>query len=152
MMSHKSITKHQWLAHMGTVTAISKLLQQRWKYHFYVHELCFHLCCHSLEVLFSLLKKGVSQYFCPYKECTSHWCLVRMFVSRSAFKVTPEVFSWDQDLAFCRPDQFFHTDWIIIYLWSLPHTQRHCHVRKGSCPNCCYTIWSTQFPRISLYA
>ncbi len=25
---------------------------------------------------FSLLKKGVSQYFCPYNECTSHWCLV----------------------------------------------------------------------------
>ncbi len=22
---------------------------------------------------FSLLKKGVSQYFCPYNECTSHW-------------------------------------------------------------------------------
>ncbi len=31
--------------------------------------------CHSLEVPFSLLKKGVSQYFCPYNECTSHWCL-----------------------------------------------------------------------------
>ncbi len=26
----------------------------------------FHLCCHSLEVPFSLLKKGVTQYFCPY--------------------------------------------------------------------------------------
>ncbi len=25
------------------------------------------------EVPFSLLKKGVSQYFCPYNECTSHW-------------------------------------------------------------------------------
>ncbi len=23
---------------------------------------------------------------------------------------------------------------------------------KGSCPNCCYNIRSTQFPRISLYA
>ncbi len=27
----------------------------------------------------SLLKKGVSQYFCPYNECTSHWCLVMSF-------------------------------------------------------------------------
>ncbi len=25
--------------------------------------------------------------------------------------------------------KFFHTDWIIIYLWSLSYTQRHCHVR-----------------------
>ncbi len=51
-------------------------------------------------------------------------CLVMSFWS--AFKVTPEVFSWDQDLAFCRPVKFFHTDWIIISLWSLPYTQRHC--------------------------
>ncbi len=33
-----------------------------------------------------------------------------------------------------RPVKFFHTDWIIIYLWSLSYTQRHCHVtiEKGS--------------------
>ncbi len=24
---------------------------------------------------------------------------------------------------------FFHTDWIIISLWTLSYTQRHCHVR-----------------------
>ncbi len=36
-------------------------------------------------VPFSLLKKGLSPYFCPYNECTSHWCLV-IFGSRSAFK------------------------------------------------------------------
>ncbi len=45
-------------------------------------------------VPFSLLKKELSPYFCPYNECTSHWCLV-IFGSRSAFKVTPEVFNWD---------------------------------------------------------
>ncbi len=57
-----------------------------------------------------------------------------VFGSRSAFKVTPEVFSWDQDLSFCRPVKFFHTDWIIISLLSLSYTQRHCRVRieKGS--------------------
>ncbi len=49
--------------------------------------------------------------------------------SRSAFKVTPEVFSWDLDLSYSRPVKFFHTDWIIISLWSLSYTQRHCHVR-----------------------
>ncbi len=33
-----------------------------------------------------------------------------------------------------RPVKFFHTDWIIISLWFLSSTQRHCHVRieKGS--------------------
>ncbi len=51
------------------------------------------------------------------------------FGSRSAFRVTPEVFSWDQNLAFYRPVKFFHTDWIIFSLRPLPYTQRHCHVR-----------------------
>ncbi len=54
--------------------------------------------------------------------------------------------------AFCRPVKFFHTDWIIISLWSLSYTQRHCHVRTEKGPNCCYNIRSTQFTRISLYA
>ncbi len=31
----------------------------------------------DLEVHFSVLKKGVSQYFCLYSVCTSHWCLVK---------------------------------------------------------------------------
>ncbi len=63
----------------------------------------------------------------PYVQVIGVWWWV--FGSMSAFKVTPEVFSWDEDLAFCRPVKFFHTDWIIISLWSLPYTQRHCHVR-----------------------
>ncbi len=28
-----------------------------------------------------------------------------------------------------RPVKFFHTDWIIISLWFLSYTQRHCHDR-----------------------
>ncbi len=36
--------------------------------------------------------------------------------------------------AFCRPVKFFHTDWIIISLWSLSYTQRHCHVRIEKAP------------------
>ncbi len=32
-----------------------------------------------LEVHFSVLKKGVSQYFCLYSVCSSHWCLVMSF-------------------------------------------------------------------------
>ncbi len=48
-----------------------------------------------------------------------------------------------------RPVKFFHTDWIIISLWFLSYTQRHCHVRIEKSPNCWYTI---RFPRISLFA
>ncbi len=33
----------------------------------------------DLEVHFSVLKKGVSQYFCLYSVCTSHWYLVMSF-------------------------------------------------------------------------
>ncbi len=33
----------------------------------------------DLEVHFSVLKKGVSQFFCLYSVCTSHWCLVMSF-------------------------------------------------------------------------
>ncbi len=57
-------------------------------------------------------------------------------------------------LGSARPVKFFHTDWIIISLWFLSYTQRHCHVRieKGPVHNCCYKIRSTQFPSISLYA
>ncbi len=32
-----------------------------------------------LEVPFSVLKMGVSQYFCPCSVCTSHWCLEMSF-------------------------------------------------------------------------
>ncbi len=27
-------------------------------------------------------KEGVSQYFCPYNECTSHWCLADTFLAQ----------------------------------------------------------------------
>ncbi len=90
---------------------------------------------------FSLLKKGWCQYFCPYNECTSI-SVGDEFVS---FKVTPEVFS-----CFLQTVKFFHTDWIIISLWFLSYTQRHCHVRIEKSPNC----WDIQLDshRISLYA
>ncbi len=97
---------------------------------------------HFLEIQFlstwfmfpSLFQEGCSSTFVRIMNVQVigvWWCV---FGSRSAFKVTPEVFSWDQDLSFCRPVKFFHTDWIIISLWSLPYTQRHCHVgiEKGS--------------------
>ncbi len=51
----------------------------------------FLSCWHSLEVPFSLLKKGC-QYLCLYNECKVIGVWWWVFGS---FKVTPEVFSWD---------------------------------------------------------
>ncbi len=49
--------------------------------------------------------------------------------------------------AFCRPIKFFHTDWIIISLWSLSYTQRHCHVRieNGSVQTVAITLDSLEY-------
>ncbi len=81
----------------------------------------------------------MQQFWSVWNDCTHMYPYVSgvwwwVLGPRSVFKVTSEVFSWDQDLSFCRPVKFFHTDSIIISLWSLPYTQRHCHVRieKGS--------------------
>ncbi len=47
---------------------------------------------------FSLLKKGVSQYFCPYNECTSHWCLDEFLAQglhlKSHQKCSPGIRTW----------------------------------------------------------
>jgi len=42
------------------------------------HLWCDFKCSHLNAVIFSS-KEGVCQYFCPYNECTSHWCLVIHF-------------------------------------------------------------------------
>ncbi len=49
----------------------------------------------DLEVHFSVLKKGVSQYFCLYSVCTSHWCLVMSFWLKVCIYSHPEVLNWD---------------------------------------------------------
>ncbi len=107
-----------------------------------------------LEVHFSVLKKGVSQYFCLYSVCTSHWCLVM------SFWLTVCIYSHTRGVKLGLGLGFMQTSQVLPHwlnqsfsFWTLSYTQRHCHVRieKGSCPNCCY-IRSKQFPRISLYA
>ncbi len=80
-VSQKWITKHQW--HMGTYV--------------YSHFIHFKTVAIEVEIqflsiwfmfpsllpqfgsAFSLLKKGLSQYLCPYNECKNHWSLVMSF-------------------------------------------------------------------------
>ncbi len=121
------------------------------KYMNYVHI----VVATDLEVHFSVLKKGVSQYFCLYGVCTSHWCLVMSFWLKVCIYSHTRGVKLGLGLGFMQTSQVL-PHWLnqSFSFWTLPYTQRHCHVRivKGSCPNCCYNIRSTQFPRISLYA
>ncbi len=85
-----------------------------------------------LIILTVFIQLCLTFHFWLYVQVIGVWWWV--FGSRSVLKVTPEVFSWDQDLSFCRPVKFFHTDWIIISLWSMSYTQRHCHVTIEKAP------------------
>ncbi len=64
----------------------------------------------DLEVHFSVLKKGVSQYFCLYSVCTSHWCLVMSFWLKVCIYSHTRGVKLGVGLGFCRPVKFFHTD------------------------------------------
>ncbi len=69
--------KHQWLIHMCTVISYtSKLLHRKAEIQFL--STYNYLLPMFGSVLFSS-KKGCPEYFCPYDECTSHWCLVMSF-------------------------------------------------------------------------
>ncbi len=107
----------------------------------------------DLEVHFSVLKKGVSQYFCLYSVCTSHWCLVMSFWLKVCIYSHTRGVKLGLGLGFMQTSQVL-PHWLnqSFSFWTLSYTQRHCHVRIENSPNCCYNIRSTQFPRISLYA
>ncbi len=107
----------------------------------------------DLEVHFSVLKKGVSQYFCLYSVCTSHWCLVMSFWLKVCIYSHIRGVKLGLGLGFMQTSQVL-PHWLnqSFSFWTLSYTQRHCHVRIENSPNCCYNIRSTQFPIISLYA
>ncbi len=107
----------------------------------------------DLEVHFSDLKKGVSQYFCLYSVCTIHWCLVMCFWLKVCIYSHTRGVKLGLGLGFMQTSQVL-PHWLnqSFSFWTLSYTQRHCHDRIEKSPNCCYNIRSTQFPRISLYA
>ncbi len=121
------ITKHQWLVHplygqkywdtpfFRREKGTSKLWQQRWKHNSCTKKNVFHLCCNGFEMheMTVLICTHVSLVFGDE------------FLAQGLHLKSHQMCS----AAFCRPVKFFHTDWIIISLWFLPYTQRHCHVR-----------------------
>ncbi len=84
----------------------------------------------DLEVHFSVLKKGVSQYFCLYSVCTSHWCLVMSFWLKVCIYSHTRGVKLGLGLGFMQTSQVL-PHWLnqSFSFWTLPYTQRHCHVR-----------------------
>ncbi len=121
-LSQKLITKHQWLVHMGTVILDTSktVATEIFKYMNYVPI----VVATDLEVHFSVLKKGVFQYFCPYIVCTSHWCLVKSFWLKVCIYSHTRGVKLGLGLGFMQTSQV-----LPHWLWTLPYTPRHCHVR-----------------------
>ncbi len=88
----------------------------------------------DLEVHFSVLKKGVSQYFCLYSVCTSHWCLVMSFWLKVCIYSHTRGVKLGLGLGFMQTSQVL-PHWLnqSFSFWTLSYTQRHCHdrIEKG---------------------
>ncbi len=124
-LSQKLITKHQWLVHMGTVILdTSKTVATEMEIQFWNTLIMFP------SLLFSVLKKGVSQYFCLYSVCTSHWCLVMSFWLKVCIYSHTRGVKLGLGLGFMQTSQVL-PHWLnqSFSFWTLPYTQRHCHVR-----------------------
>ncbi len=136
-LSQKLITKHQWLVHMGTVILdTSKTVATEMEIQFLNTWIIMFMnyvpivVATDLEVHFSVLKKGVSQYFCLYSVCTSHWCLVMSFWLKVCIYSHTRGVKLGLGLGFMLTSQVL-PHWLnqSFSFWTLSYTQRHCHVR-----------------------
>ncbi len=130
-LSQKLITKHQWLVHMGSVLldtykTVATVGNTIFKY---MNDVPIVVAT-DLEVHFSVLKKGVSQYFCLYSVCTSHWCLVMSFWLKVCIYSHTRGVKLGLGLGFMQTSQVL-PHWLnqSFSFWTLSYTQRHCHVR-----------------------
>ncbi len=132
-LSQKLIIKHQWLVHMGTVILdTSKTVATEMEIQFLNTWIMFVpiVVATDLEVHFSVLKKRVSQHFCLYSVCTSHWCLVMSFWLKVCICSHTRGVKLGLGLGFMQTSQVL-PHWLnqSFSFWTLPYTQRHCHVR-----------------------
>ncbi len=141
-LSQKLITKHQWLVHMGSVILdTSKTVATEMEIQFLNTWIIMFMnyvpivVATDLEVHFSVLKKGVSQYFCLYSVCTSHWCLVMSFWLKVCIYSHTRGVKLGLGLGFMQTSQVL-PHWLnqSFSFWTLSYTQRHCHVRIEKSP------------------
>ncbi len=134
-------THHQWLVH--------SLYGQKYWHPFFRREKALPNCANKDGNIINVLKHCfpplLHQFWSVWNDCL-HMYKSLVFVDEFVAHLKSHQRC---SAAFCRPVKFFHTDWIIISLWFLSYTQRHCHVRIEKSPNCWYTI---RFLTISLYA
>ncbi len=91
--------------------------------------------------------------------CTSHWCLVMSFWLKVCIYSHTRGVKLGLGLGFMQTSQVL-PHWLnqSFSFWTLPYTQRHCHVRieKGPVQTVAIILEAhyiiLEFPRISLYA
>ncbi len=135
-LSQKLFTKHQWLVHMGSVILdTSKTVATEMEYNFKYMNYVPIVVATDLEVNFSVLKKGVSQYFYLYSVCTSHWCLVMSFWLKVCIYSHTRGVKLGLGLGFLQTSQVL-PHWLnqSFSFWTLSYTQRHCHIRIEKAP------------------
>ncbi len=101
---------------------------------------------------FSLLKKGGSQYFCPYNECTSHWFsdefLTQGLHLKSHQRCSAGIRTWlsaDQSSSSTLTESSFLFDPFLIHKDTV-------RIEKGHVQTVAIKLEAQNFPRISLYA
>ncbi len=145
-LSQKLITKHQWLVHtlygqkywdnpsFRTEKGTSKTVATK------METQLMHLKI-SISVATVL---EVSKMTVPI--CTSHWCLVMSFWLKVC------IYSHTRGVKLGLGLGFMQTSQVLPHWLNQSFLFGPCLIHRGivmSCPNCCYNIRSTQFPRIS---
>ncbi len=115
-MSQKLITKQQWFLH-------TLYGQKYWDTPFFRTEKGIYKTVASKMEAILVFQNCISISVAAVWKSLKRLYLLAHFYW--AIWYGTQFFQW----TICRPVKFFHTDWIIISLWYLPYTQRHCHVR-----------------------
>ncbi len=118
-MSQKLITKQQWFLH-------TLYGQKYWDTPFFRTEKGIYKTGTKMEAIL-VFQNCISISVAAVWKSLKRLYLLAHFYWAIWFGTVRNYFSFQWTI--CRPVKFFHTDWIIIYLWSMPYTHSHCHVR-----------------------
>ncbi len=129
-LSQKLITKHQWLVHI-------LYRQKYWDTPFFRTEKCTSKSVATKMKTVHVFKNCISISVATVWEvskmtepiCTSHWCLVMSFCLKVCIYSHTRGVKLGLGLGFMQTSQVL-PHWLNQFsFWTLPYTQRHCHVR-----------------------
>ncbi len=134
-LSQKLITKHQWLVH-------TLYRQKYWDTPFFRTEKCTSKSVATTNII-HVFKNCISISVATVLEvskmtepiCTSHWCLVMSFWLKVCIYSHTRGVKLGLGLGFMQTSQVL-PHWLnqSFSFWTLPYTQRHCHVRIEKSP------------------